>query len=478
MVKGDTTTTVLVVDLDDTLIRTDTLFENFWTACSSSWTAPLSALAAVPSGPLALKKTLAGIAPIDAGNLPYNPQVLEVLRDWRARGGKLALVTASLQSIADAVADHLQLFDEVHGSGDGVNLKGSNKARFLKERFGDSGFAYIGDSTADLAVWDQSSHAVTVTHHKGLRRRAEALGKTITHIETPAPAMRDYLRAMRPHQWLKNVLVFAPMLAAHAFTGEMLLLSILAFASFSLMASGTYIFNDLLDLKADRAHPRKRNRPFASGAIPVSHGTFMAPMLILGSLAIATAVAWQLLVVMAFYFVASSLYSFKLKRIVALDIVVLAGLYTLRILAGGAATSIMPSMWLLVFSIFFFFMLAGIKRQAELLDGIATGTVKAHGRGYHVNDLSAVSALSLASGLVAILIIALYADSQEVKRLYKTPEILLAVCPLMMFWVSRIAIKTHRGEMHDDPLVFAARDKTSYACLVLIFCVLIAGTLV
>lgn len=473
----DPANTILVVDLDDTLIRTDSLFENFWMACSQSWTAPLAAAGSVAGGPLAVKQTLARIAPVDASLLPYNTQVLELIRQWRARGGKVTLATASLQSVADAVAGHLNIFDEVFGSGDTTNLKGRHKAEFLKSRYGEKGFAYIGDCKADLAIWHQSGHAVTVTPKKNLRARAEAACRSIIHLDTPPRSLRDYVRAMRPHQWLKNILVFAPMLAAHEFTLEAFALSLLAFAAFSLMASGTYIFNDLLDLKSDRAHPRKRNRPFASGAVPVSHGTFLAPILILSSLLLAAIGGWWLLAVMAFYFVASSLYSFKLKRLVALDIVWLAGLYTLRILAGGAAAHIIPSMWLLVFSVFFFFMLAGIKRQAELLDGIKTGTVKAHGRGYHIDDLPAVSSLSLASGLVAILIIALYADSDQVRLLYKTPEILLAVCPIMLFWVSRIAIKTHRGEMHDDPLVFAARDRISYACLAGIGAVLVVGTL-
>ena len=310
----DPANTILVVDLDDTLIRTDSLFENFWTACSQNWAAPLAAAGALPAGPLAVKQTLARIAPVDAALLPYNSQVLQLIRDWRDRGGKVTLATASLQSIADAVAGHLNLFDEVFGSGDKINLKGRHKADFLKSRYGEKGFAYIGDSTADLAIWNQSGHAVTVTPKKDLRARAETACDSTTHLDTPRRAMRDYVRALRPHQWLKNVLVFAPMLAAHEFTLEAFAMSLLAFTAFSLMASGTYIFNDLLDLKADRAHPRKRNRPFASGAVPVSHGTFLAPILILSSLLLAAVGGWWLLAVMAFYFVASSLYSFKLKR--------------------------------------------------------------------------------------------------------------------------------------------------------------------
>ncbi|MCC6829624.1 MAG: UbiA family prenyltransferase [Novosphingobium sp.] len=464
----DPTKLTLVVDLDDTLIRTDSLFENFWSACAAKWYTPLVAAAAVLRGPLALKQRLAGIARIDPARLPYNDEVLDVIRGWRARGGRIALVTASIQSTADAVATHLGLFDEAHGSGGGVNLKGASKARFLEARFGDSGYTYIGDAAVDLPIWENAAQAITVNPGKAFRARVDAIGKETEHLPVARTRLRDYLRVLRPHQWLKNLLVFVPMVAGHELTASAFAQSMLAFIAFSLIASSTYVLNDLVDLAADRAHPRKRNRPFASGAVRLSHGTWMAPLLALAGGGVAIVAGWQAFAMLAAYYAATTLYSFWLKRMVVIDICMLAVLYTMRILVGALATGIPASVWLLAFSTFFFFGLASVKRQAELVDGIASGTVTAHGRGYHVDDLAVVSNMAVSSGLISVLVLALYANSEPVRLLYRTPEVLWGMCLVLLFWNSRIAILTHRGQMHDDPLVFAARDRVSHCCLAVV----------
>jgi 4-hydroxybenzoate polyprenyltransferase/phosphoglycolate phosphatase-like HAD superfamily hydrolase len=471
----DPTKHTLVVDLDDTLIQTDSLFENFWSACSARWHTPLVAAAALLRGPLALKQCLAEIARLDPASLPYNDEVLDLVREWKERGGRVALVTASLQSTADAVADHIGLFDEAHGSGDAINLKGENKARFLLERFAD-GYCYIGDAAADIPVWRHAAHAVTVNPNRSLRAKVDALGKSAEHLAAGRAKARDYWRALRPHQWLKNLLVFAPMLAAHQLTPATIVQSVLAFIAFSLVASSSYVLNDLLDLAADRAHPRKRQRPFAAGAVKVTHGSLMAPALGLCGALVALASSPGLLAMLAAYFATTTLYSFWLKRIVAIDVCVLAVLYTMRILAGSIATGIPASVWLLAFATFFFFGLAAAKRQAELVDGIASGTVRARGRGYHIDDLSIVSSLTVSSGLVSVLVLALYANSEPVQRLYSTPEILLGILPVLLFWNSRVAILTNRGQMHDDPLVFAARDRVSHLCIAVVGALVLAGT--
>lgn len=467
----------LVVDLDDTLIQTDSLFETFWSACTAKWYTPFVAASVFHRGPLALKQRLGAIASLDAARLPYNVEVLDLICDWRARGGRVALVTASLQATADAVAAHLDLFDEAHGSGDGVNLKGANKARFLQERFGVGGYGYIGDAPADLPVWEHSAGAVTVNPSAVFRKRVDALGKDTMHLDVVPSRVRDYLRVLRPHQWLKNALVFVPMLAAHQLTPAMVWQSLLALVAFSLVASSTYVLNDLLDLAADRAHPRKCQRPFASGAVKVSHGTWMAPMLGLAGGAVALMSGLGLFAMLAGYFALTTAYSFWLKRMVVIDICMLAVLYTMRILAGSVATGLPASVWLLAFSTFFFFSLASVKRQAELVDGIASGTVRAHGRGYHVDDLAIVSNMAVSSGLVSVLVLALYANSDPVRLLYSTPEVLWGICLVLLFWNSRIAILTHRGQMHDDPLVFAARDRVSYGCVAAVGLLALAGTL-
>lgn len=470
----DPTKLTLVVDLDDTLIRTDSLFESFWAACSVKWHTPLVAASALLQGRLALKEKLAEIGRLDPARLPYNDEVLDLVRGWRERGGRTALVTASIQDTADSVADHLGLFDEAHGSGEGVNLKGAEKARFLQTRF-TGGYSYIGDTAADIPIWQHADEAVTVNPSKAFRARVDALGKETTHLTAGPLRARDYLRLLRPHQWMKNVLVFLPMLAGHQLTPATMLQSLLAFVAFSLVASSTYVLNDLLDLSADRAHPRKCRRPLASGAVKVSHGTWLAPGLGIAGGAVAWLSSPALFAMLAAYYVTTTLYSFRLKRLVVIDVCVLAVLYTMRLLAGSIATGIPASMWLLAFATFFFFSLAAVKRQAELVDGIASGTVRARGRGYHVDDLSIVSNMAVSSGMVSVLVLALYANSEPVRQLYGSAEFLWGVCLVLLFWNSRIAILTNRGQMHDDPLIFAARDPVSYGCVAAVGLLALAG---
>lgn len=465
----------LVVDLDDTLIRTNSLFENFWAACTVQWRTPLLIAPALAGGALALKRRLGTIAPVAPARLPYNPQVLAVIEDWRARGGRVALVTGALQSIADAVAEHLGVFDEVHGSKDGTNLTGATKARFLDTRFGAGRYAYIGDGAVDMPVWQSAAHAITVNPSARFRAKVDALVDKTVHLHTLHARGRDYLRAMRPHQWLKNLLVFAPMLAAHDFSAQTALLSLMAFIAFSLVASSAYILNDLLDLQADRAHPRKRNRPFASGAIHIAHGTWMVPTTWLLGAGVALAGGWQLFLVVLVYYATTVFYSFHLKRLPIIDICVLAALYTLRIIGGGAATGIPLSIWLLAFSVFFFFSLAAIKRQAELMDHAASS---AGGRGYRAEDLPLIQNFVVTSGLISVLVLAFYTNSEPVRHLYRTPEALWGICLILLFWTCRMAFLTHRGKMHDDPLVFTVRDRVSLCCGGLIALLGIAGALI
>ena len=468
---------VLVVDLDGTLLRSDMLLESFWSATARDWAAPFRAgLALLRGGRAALKDCVARIGPVDSRSLPYDAAVLEHLRQWRAAGGRTALVTASSQRLADQVAAHLDLFDEVHGSDGTTNLKGARKAAFLRDRFGARGFDYAGDAEADLPVWEAAHHAITRTSRADLRRKVEAAmarrgeppADAVTHLPAAPVAPAVWMRALRPHQWLKNALVFVPMLAAHQLTGPTLTQSLLAFAVFSLVASSVYLLNDLLDLAADRAHPRKRLRPLASGALPLGHGTVLAPVLLLAGLALALPLGAEFVLVMAVYYIATLAYSLALKRKLIVDICLLAGLYTLRIAAGAAATGIELSVWLLAFSIFFFFALAAVKRQAELVDGAAAGTAQAHGRGYRVTDLPLVSSMAIAAGYMSVLVMALYIYSPEVRILYARPEALWGICLVLLYWVSRMVMVTHRGQMHDDPIVFAVRDRVSVICLGLI----------
>lgn len=467
----------LVCDLDETLIRTDMLYETFWAAFSSRWTAPVPAILALLGGRAALKAHLAGAVEVQVETLPYQDDVIAQLHEWKARGGRTALVTGADQTIADRIAAHLGLFDEVHGSDGSRNLKGQHKARLLEERFGAGQYVYVGDSRADLPAWAGSAEAITMNAGPELRRAVEAGSAKARHLGAPTALMWPMIRALRPHQWLKNVLIFLPLLAGHALSAVSLMQAVMAFIAFSLVASSVYVMNDLLDLAADRAHPRKRFRPFASGDLPLRHGTWMAPALLGIGAAIAVALGPVFVAVMVGYYAITTAYSLLLKRQPVLDIVTLAALYAIRIVAGGAATGIELSVWLLAFSIFFFFSLAAVKRQAELVDGLASGRDQAAGRGYRVDDLPLVAMMATASGYVSVMIMALYVNSPAVTVLYSRPEMLWGICGVLLYWISRMVFITHRGQMHDDPVVFAARDRVSQVLFLVILGFFTAGSL-
>lgn len=467
---------ILVVDLDHTLLKSDMLLESFWSAFGHDWRSPFRSVLALAQGKAALKHHLAETAHVDVKTLPYDPQIIAYIEAWRAAGGRTALVTASDETIARNIAGHLKLFDEVHGSDGAENLKGERKAQFLTETYGEKQFSYMGDSKADLAVWKHARRAITVNLSEAMKTRATQVADEIEHLDTHTPTISAYLKVIRPHQWIKNVLVFLPMLAAHQINGASLFASLLAFVSFSLVASSVYVLNDLLDLDADRAHPRKRHRPFAAGSIPIASGAWMSASLLGLGAVIAAFLGPAFLAVMVGYFALTTGYSLYLKRRIVVDICVLAGLYTVRIVAGGAATGLLPSEWLLAFSIFIFLSLAAVKRQAELVDGFKQGKLEPSGRGYHVHDLPIISMVSISAGYVAVLIMALYVNSPAVIGLYTYPEALWGVCAILLYWITRTVLITHRGEMHDDPVIYSAKDRVSRYCFLLIFSFVMIGT--
>ncbi len=468
---------VLAVDLDGTLLRSDMLGETFWSAVSTDWKMALRAFAALRQGRAHLKSELSLNSAVDVSVLPFNAEVIDYVKSARAAGVKTALVTATNQQLAQAIADHLGIFDEVHGSTETVNLKSGKKSAHLDATFGAGTYAYMGDARADLKVWETSAKSITLNAPKRLRTAVEQQGNPVEHL-TAAPAKpRAYLKAMRPHQWVKNTLVFLPMLTAHQLSLSTFLLAVLAFISFSLVASSVYILNDLLDLSADRAHKRKRFRPFAAGDIPILHGFWLAPGLFLAGFAIALFLGAQFVLIMLAYYVITTAYSLYLKRKLVVDVATLGGLYTMRIVAGGAACMIPISVWLLAFSIFFFFSLAAVKRQAELVDLRDSNKDQPIGRGYHTDDLMIVTMMAIASGYVSVLVMALYLNSPTVQQLYTTPGPLWGICLVLLYWLSRMPMITHRGRMHDDPIVFAAKDGVSRACGVIIFAFGLYGAL-
>lgn len=466
----------LIIDLDGTLIHTDMLHES---ALRTLRDRPLDVLRMpcwLLQGKAVLKQRLAG-GEFDAASLPYNLELLDWLRQQKAAGRKLVLCTASDSTIATAIADHLSLFDEVMAS-DGVrNLAGSNKAAALEQRYGRQGFDYVGNSSADLHVWRHARRAVVVNASAALAAKAANQCAVEQVFEAPPRGFGAWRKVLRVHQWLKNLLLFIPMFAAHQLTDGATWLALMqAFVAFSLCASTVYIANDLLDLESDRQHPRKRKRPFASGTVPAWMGVVLAPFLLLASLALAWMTGPAFLTWLVIYFVLTCAYSFGLKRLIMVDCLTLAVLYTLRIIAGAAAADNLLSFWLLAFSVFLFLSLAFVKRYAELQVQMASGKQKVHGRGYFTSDAPLVQMLGVTSGFASAVVLALYLNSEAVLQLYFMPEAVWGAVPVMLFWVSWIWMKAHRGEMHDDPLVFAVKDRASLLAGAAFAAALVLGT--
>lgn len=465
----------LCVDLDETLVRTDTLVEGLLALVGGlRLGALLGAFAgAIPgSGRAALKARVAALAPPDPALLPYNQALLDYLGEQRAAGRRIVLATAANEAVAQAVAAHLGLFDEVIASTATRNLKGRAKAQALVDRFGRGGFAYAGDSRADLAVWAEAGAAVLVDVAPGVAAR---VGVPIEHrIATRPKLLPTLLRAMRPHQWVKNLLVFVPILTANAlghwpsWAG-----GFLAFAAFGAAASGIYLINDLLDLAADRAHPKKRRRPFAAGDASAAAGMVLALLL----LALAAALgAWAgILGVVAVYAGTSLAYSLWLKRLPLVDVFTLAGLFTIRLFGGGAATGHALSLWLLAFASFLFLSLALVKRVAEVMDSAGRGVGRVAGRGYGPDDLVILQLFGVAASFSASLVLALYVQSEVTSRHFAAPGLLWGIVPLVLLWNCRIWLATARGYMHHDPILYAARDRVTWAISLAVVAVMLAA---
>jgi 4-hydroxybenzoate polyprenyltransferase/phosphoserine phosphatase len=452
---------VLAVDLDGTLLRTDSLWESLLTMLRDRPLSLGTAAIRLLQGRAAFKGYVADCALPDLTTLPLNEPLLAWLTKEHQSGRRLVLATAADRRIAAAVATRIGLFDQVLATDEGQNLKGEAKAAELVAHFGKGGFDYAGDSRADLPVWREARHAIVVGG-PDLERAARQVAKVERVFAPEQDRFPVLLRALRLHQWAKNLLIFLPLLAAHRLDGAGILAAILAFLAFGLTASTVYLFNDLLDLPADRRHPRKCRRPFAAGTLPLDWGLIVAPLLLMTAaiLSLLTLPPAFSLVLMC-YVVVTSAYSFSLKRLPIVDVLLLAVLYTVRVIAGAAAVAILPSFWLLAFCMFIFLSLALSKRYTELLGLQQRGELTAAGRGWHVDDLPLVQTLGTSAGLNGVLVLALYIDSEPARQLYASPLALWLVCPLLLYWISRLWFKTHRDEMHDDPVVFALRDRVS-----------------
>jgi 4-hydroxybenzoate polyprenyltransferase len=460
---GPPLTRTLVVDLDGTLVNSDMLVENLFLFLRLYPLRVFSLFFWLLGGKAHFKRQLADAVLPSVDNLPYNKPLLAWLQQQRKDGFRLILATASDIRIARAVANHLGIFDEVMGT-ESHNLSSHRKQAALIGRFGEKGYAYIGNSSADLPVWRSAAAIHVANPERGVLAAARRLGD-IGQVFDQRPAyLRTVLKALRVHQWVKNTLLFVPLLASHRVLEWPLLWNgLVAFIAFGACASSVYLLNDLLDLPDDRQHPTKRNRPLAAGTLPILHSLFLIPVLLLGAFALAL---WQLPLLfsaaLAGYYLLTLAYSLWLKRVVMLDVVTLAMLYTIRVIAGAAAMALVATFWILAFCMFIFLSLAFVKRYTELHDARQKGKRdKSAGRGYYPADFELLASLGGASGYLSVLVLALYINEAASATLYRSPEWMWAACPLLLFWLSRVWLLAHRGQMHDDPIVFALRDRVS-----------------
>lgn len=453
----------LAVDLDGTLIRCDLFFEGICRAVFASPWRFLLVLAWLMRGRAYAKARVAELFEIDPGILPYDERVLGWLREERAAGRTLVLASACDRRAAQAVADHVGLFDAVFASDGQTNLKAKRKAERLAAAFPD-GFVYAGNEGADVAVWRSASGAVVVNAGSGLSRRASRQFAVEREFPRTHGGLRAFVKAIRPQQWAKNLLVFLPMLAGQGWDQpQAWTMAFVAFWALSFTASAVYLVNDAADIDADRRHPRKRLRPFASGALSPAWG--LAAAMLLAALGLSLASYAGVLPLALLYLAATTAYSFWLKRLALIDVFLLAGLYTIRIVLGGVATGYLASDWLLAFSCFFFLSLALVKRVAETRDMADRGGGVISRRGYSSADTSILTTMGVSAGFIASLVLALYLQDDANALNYREPLLLWGLPAAGILWTCRLWIKASRGEMHDDPIVFAARDRWSWAVL-------------
>ena len=460
----------LVVDVDGSLIGGDLLIEGIARLLSVSplslFALPFRLAAAMVRGRAGLKRRIAEAVPLPPDTLAWNPAVLEEIAAAQAAGRSVWLASASDARAVSPLAEMVGAAGCLASDGR-TNLAGEAKAAALVARFGERGFDYIGNERRDLAVWKRARRAIGVGLAAGLARKVRALDGEARFLPGLGGGPRDWFRALRPHQWVKNVLVFVPLAAAHETGAGPYLVVAGVFAALSAVASGTYLLNDLLDLPHDRGHPAKRHRPMAAGKVPLLPMIGIGAALAAGGLALAfwlsaAAGLWVLA-----YLAVTCAYSLSLKRKTFIDVTTLAMLYAVRVLAGAAAVSVPLSPWLLAF--FLFLALAIVKRQGELRTLRGSGRPAPGGRAYLAEDFPVVVALGAASGFASVVILTLYIQSPETGERYARPELLWLICPLLLYWLGRLALLAgRRGEDserlpdNDDPLIFALRDRTSW----------------
>lgn len=474
----------ICVDLDGALIATDILYESlillvkknplylfilpFWLLKGKGW----------------LKFKIHQIVQPNEQILPYRTELIEFLQQKKSDGRKIVLTTATMKQIADKIAKKVGIFDDViatqlKSDGSVYNLFGKDKQKELVRLYGEKEFDYVGDSAADLNVWRSARKAILVEPSEKVLKQAKEMVEIEKVFQSEKNTVHLVIKQMRIYQWMKNLLILLPLAMAHKLGSNGVYLNLFfAFLSFSLAASAVYIANDMLDLESDRSHPRKRNRPFASGKLSLKFGVFAAPLLFIIALLISFAIEpIGFSLSLCFYIVVTSAYSAFLKKIAIIDILILSFLYTLRIIAGGLAVDVAISPWLLAFSIFIFLSMAIVKRYTELRVMLNENKTKPSGRGYTIDDLHLLGSVGPSAGLISVLIFSLYVNSIHVSMLYQSPKYLWFAAPLLLYWILRVWLLAHRGKMHDDPIVAMAKDPASWIVGALIGIIVLGAAL-
>ena len=466
----------LCVDLDGTLVKSDTLVDSVLALARQKPAEILRIPSWIAQGKAQFKKHVTSAVTLDVEHLPYNRPLLEWLRAQYGTGRAIYLATAADRRLAERVAEYLGIFAGVLASDGQTNLAGNNKLEAFRQHFGER-FCYIGNAKPDIALLCACESPMTANPHGALTAGLRRAGKMpAANFEDRSPALKSWLRAIRLHQWAKNTLIFVPLVLAHAWSVPTVAGGLVAFLSFGLCASATYIVNDLLDIEADRRHPRKRRRPFAAGDLSAIAGVSAVVLMMAAAFALALMVPRVILALpgkhgvllphkflewLLLYTVTTLTYSLYLKRTLLLDVFVLSGLYTVRILAGSAATTVPISEWLGAFSVFFFLSLAFVKRFSELESLRERGGDVPAGRGYHVSDVEQLRAFGTGSMFAAVLVTTLYISNPQTSMMYQHALRLWLVIPVLLLWLSQVWMLASRGEMHDDPVVWAITSKRS-----------------
>ncbi|HNN86625.1 MAG TPA: UbiA family prenyltransferase [Pseudomonadales bacterium] len=469
--------TPICVDLDGTLLKTDTLHELLVRVLKQKPWLLFWLPVWLMQGKHVLKRELAARCQLNAAWLPYNQNFLARLRSEHAAGRQLILTTGAHYLVAQAVADYLGIFSAIYATDDRQNLTGVKKAAKLVEIFGEKTFSYAGNDAVDMPVWERSDEVWIVNASPRIAKMA-AQKFSVNHQYDlkHGLTLKSLLKAVRLHQWAKNILVFIPLLASHkALEFSLLQNTLLAFLAFGCSASLSYVINDIGDLDADRQHRSKHKRPFACGELSIPNGLTLVLLLATCAIFLTSFLPLSFASALVAYLVITNLYSMRLKNFPVLDVAILAGLYTLRVVAGGLATGVEVSFWLLAFSGFIFLSLAIVKRVSELLTIEVSSNQPVQCRGYWTGDIPVLTGLGTASAMMAVLVLALYINSPNVMALYSSPRYLWVLCPVMALWLGRVWLITGRGDMHDDPVVFALRDRMSWLLFLLAGAFMVAG---